>query len=368
MEEAKKSLAASTGAKAEAEGDLQATSKDLAADQEEKATMHGNCMEKAEEFEAEQKSRGEELKALATAKKVIIEATSFAQERAYSLVQVGSGEGSTSYQVVKMVRALAKKQQSAALDQLAAQLSSLVRSATRMGEDPFAKIKGLISDLIEKLEKESAEAADHKAYCDKELGENEAKEKDKQSEIEKLTTKIDEATATSAQLKEEVAGLEKALAELAASQKEMDKIREAEKALYEKTKPEVEKGLEGIKKALKVLKDYYAKDDKAHSSADGAGGGIIGLLEVCESDFTKGLTEMTAAEETAAAEYEAYVKEDEIANAQKSQDVKYKTKEAAGLDKAVSELSTDLSVVSEELAAVNSSLDKLHKMCDAKTE
>merc|ERR1719293_273930 len=98
---AKKSLAASTAAKAE------------------KATLHSNCMEKAEEFEAEQKSRGEELKALATAKKVIIEATSFAQERAYSLVQVGSGEGSTSYQVVKMVRALAKKQQSAALDQLA---------------------------------------------------------------------------------------------------------------------------------------------------------------------------------------------------------------------------------------------------------
>ena len=29
--------------------------------------------------------------------------------------------------------------------------------------------------------------------------------------------------------------------------------------------------------------------------------------KVCESDFTKGLTEMTAAEEQAAAEYEAYM-------------------------------------------------------------
>ena len=48
------------------------------------------------------------------------------------------------------------------------------------------------------------------------------------------------------------------------------------------------------KKALSVLKDYYAKGDKSHSAAEGAGSGIISLLEVCESDFTKGLTEMTA--------------------------------------------------------------------------
>jgi hypothetical protein len=36
-------------------------------------------------------------------------------------------------------------------------------------------------------------------------------------------------------------------------------------------------------------------------------------------------------QETAAAEYEAYVKEDEVANVQKAQDVKYKTKDAADL-------------------------------------
>merc|ERR1740127_332180 len=77
---------------------------------------------------------------------------------------------------------------------------------------------------------------------------------------------------------------------------------------------------------------------------------------------------MTAEEETAAAEYEAYAKEDEVANVQKAQDVKYKTKDAAGLGKAVSELSTDLSGVTDELAAVTSALDKLKEMCVAKAE
>merc|ERR1719440_538420 len=99
-------------------------------------------------------------------------------------------------------------------------------------------------------------------------------------------------------------------------------------------------GIKGAQKALAVLKDYYAKD-ASHGSSGGAGSGIIGMLEVAESDFTKGLTEMTATEETAAAQYEAYCKEDEIATLTKQKDVEYKTKEAAGLDKNVSELSTD---------------------------
>jgi len=154
---------------------------------------------------------------------------------------------------------------------------------------------------------------------------------------------------------------------MAKAKAEADKLRSEEKAAYEKNSAEMKTGIKGVQTALKVLNEYYATD-KSHDSADGAGGGIIGLLEVCESDFTKGLTEMTAQEETAAAEYEAYSKEDEIANVQKSQDVKYKNKEAAALDKAVSELQTDLSGVTDELAAVTSGLDKLKEMCVAVAE
>lgn len=60
---------------------------------------------------------------------------------------------------------------------------------------------------------------------------------------------------------------------------------------------EIEQGLKGIKMALKVLREYYAKGDKAHDADEGAGSGIIGLLEVVESDFTKGLSEMTSDED-----------------------------------------------------------------------
>merc|ERR1719442_213989 len=88
MGKAKKDLAASEEAKATAEGDLAVTSKDLAEDVSTLATLHQDCMKGAEDFESETKSRGEELKALATAKKIISDTTSGAADLSYSFIQV----------------------------------------------------------------------------------------------------------------------------------------------------------------------------------------------------------------------------------------------------------------------------------------
>ena len=71
----------------------------------------------------------------------------------------------------------------------------------------------------------------------------------------------------------------------------------------------MEQGLKGAKLALEILNDYYAKTDKFHGYSDGACSDIIGMLEVIESDFTKGITEVVAAEQTAAATSEKETKE-----------------------------------------------------------
>jgi len=374
MAKAKKDLASSGEKKATAEGDLSVTSKDLAEDIETLSTLHHDCMKGAEDFEAETKSRGEELKALATAKKVVVEATSGAADQTYSLLQVSSssklssGADLANFEAVRLVRDLARKTKSAALAQLATRMAQAMRQAHAGGNrDPFAKIKGLIKDMIEKLLKEGEADATEKAFCDKELAETEAKKADKEATIEKLTTQMDSMTAKSAKLKEAVAELEKELALLAKTQAEMDKVRAEEKAAYDTNSAEMKQGLEGIKMALKVLSDYYSKD-AAHGSAEGAGSGIIGMLEVVESDFSKGLAEMVATEESAVSEYEKLTKENEISKATKSQDVKYKVKEAKGLDKDTADAGTDKSSVSEELDAILTYYKGIQDRCIAKPE
>merc|ERR1740133_840698 len=329
-------------------------------------------MDAAEQFELATKSRGEELGALAQAKKVIQESTGGAAGQSYGLnqlsfMQVSSGADLAKTEAVRFVRDLARKSKSPALAQLASRMSSAVKLGASSGEsDVFAKVKGLINDMIATLESEAEEDATQKAYCDKEMSEATAKHDDLTASSDKLTTKIAQDKSASLKLKEQVAALQSELAGMASAKAEADKLRSTENAAFKKNSAEMQQGVTGVQTALKVLKDYYAKGSA--DAAEGAGSGIIGLLEVCESDFTKGLTEMTAEEETAAAEYKAYVKEDEIGNVKKTQDAKYKTKEAAGLDKNVADLSGDLASVSDELAAVNSGLDKLKEMCVAKPE
>merc|ERR1719390_467261 len=99
-----------------------------------------------------------------------------------------------------------------------------------------------------------------------------------------------------------------------ASQQEMDRLREEEHGIFVEAQAELSKGLKGIQTALKVLKDYYAAND---SSNEGSGGGIISLLEVCESDISKELAQITAAEENAQGEYDTETKENQIAKAAK---------------------------------------------------
>jgi len=247
-------------------------------------------------------------------------------------------------------------------------MASTVRFSSGSQADIFGKVKNLIRDMISKLESEAEADATKKAYCDKELAETKQKKEDKAAEIEKLSAKIDSSKSKSAKLKEEVATLQSELAALTREQAQMDKIRGEEKAAFEVNSAEMEKGLNGVKLALKVLNEYYAKSDKSHSSGEGASTGIIGLLEVCESDFSKGLAEMKAGEESATGAYELQTKENEIAKATKEQDVKYKTKESAGLDKAVSELSSDKDGVQTELDAVLDYSKKINEECIAKPE
>jgi len=365
MDKAKKGLAESQEKKAGATGDLAVTSADLAEDIATKGTLHQDCMTAAEEFELATKSRGEELGALATAKKVIVEATGGAAGQSYSFLQLSNRADLAKDEAVRFVRDLARKAKSASLAQLASRMNSAVKLGGADG-DVFAKVKGLIQDMVATLESEAEEDATQKAYCDKETGEATAKKDDLTAQNDKLSTKIAQDKAASAKLKEQVATLQSELAGMAKAKAEADSLRAEEKAAFDKNSAEMEMGIKGVQKALQVLKDYYAKGQEG--AATGAGSGIIGLLEVCESDFTKGLTEMTAEEQSAAADYEAYVKEDEIGNMKKSQDAKYKGKEAAGLDKNVADLSSDLATVTDELAAVVSGLDKLAEMCVAKAE
>jgi chromosome segregation ATPase len=221
--------------------------------------------------------------------------------------------------------------------------------------------------------------AQEKAYCDEEMSKTEAKKADLEGVVSKLTNKIEESSAKSAELKEEVATLQEELAALAKEQETMDKVRAESHAAFVEEKATLDKGLAGIRKALQILKDHFGAAASlvqtdgsqpaapaGHSSDSGAGGSIISILEVAESDMAKELVKVETQEADEASAYEETTEENKLTKASKSQDVKYKTQEAAGLDKSITELSNDRDTSNSELASVNGYYTKLQGRCVAK--
>ena len=256
-----------------------------------------------------------------------------------------------------------------------------MRYGSSGGDDPFVKVKGLINDMISKLEKEAAEAADEKQFCDEETGKTKAKKDDLDSIVEKLTTKINQDSSKSVELKNDVKELESELAALASEQAEMDQMRQKNHAEFVQAKKDLELGLGGVRKALGVLRKYYGGGasllqdtmeqqamPKGHSKSGGAGGSIINLLEVCESDFASNLAKEETEEATRAGAYEQNTQENKVTKTSSEQDIKYKTQEATGLDKAVAELSGDRDTTNTELSAVNEYWGQLKSRCIAEPE
>merc|ERR1712242_122439 len=127
-------------------------------------------------------ARKEELSVIAEATKMLQSTSSGAVSQTYSFLQVTSLAGLklqthsdlVGSEVVTAVKRLAKKQHSAALAQLASRIMTVLRFGSSNG-DPFAKVKGLIRDMIAKLESEASNEATEKAYCDEQLAKTEAK-------------------------------------------------------------------------------------------------------------------------------------------------------------------------------------------------
>merc|ERR1719377_352748 len=236
LEDGKADKAAASEAKAQAEGDLAMQQKVVAESQAFLGDLANDCQQKAADWEVSQKSRAEELDALTRARKIIAEKTGASTGRAYDLIEVKAGSRARNVhatEVVDKLSALGRSHEDTALTQLALRASA----AFQMGAgDVFGKVRGMITEMIDKLVAEAAEEADHKAWCDKETAETQEKIDDHTATVDKLTAKIDKAEAQIAQLTESVAALQKALAENAKLQAQMDTIRAEDKAAFKQAK------------------------------------------------------------------------------------------------------------------------------------
>merc|ERR1719478_321381 len=79
--------------------------------------------------------------------------------------------------------------------------------AAKAAADPFKKVIKMIKDMITKLVEEANEEAEHKGFCDQEMGENKATRDSKTEEAALLKATIEELTADISKLGNDISSL-----------------------------------------------------------------------------------------------------------------------------------------------------------------
>jgi hypothetical protein len=375
-DEKSESKAGKLQAKADAEGDLGDTTSTMEADKKYLSDTTATCEEKASAFESRQQLRAEEIEAIEKAIEIVSSGavSGSADKHLPAMVQ----KGSSLAQLRTEARSPTQTRVAEYLREQAKHLNSRVLSAlaVRVDSDPFAKVKKMIKDLLVRLMEEANEEAEHKGWCDTELSTNEQTRKEKTEAVETLHAEIDELEASIAKLGEQLTELSAALADLDKNMAEATELRQAEKAKNTETISDAGEAQTAVAQALTVLKEFYAKAaeatsfvqapevfDEPYKGMGGESGGVVGMLEVIESDFARLESDTKAGEATAQTEYDEFMTDSKVDKSSKTKDSEHKESKKQNQEQALTTKKEDLEGTQKELDAALAYFDKLKPSC-----
>merc|ERR1712238_454688 len=158
------------------------------------------------------------------------------------------------------------------------------------------------------------------------------------------------------------------------------KLRQEEKAENTQTVADAQEAQVAVAQALTVLREFYAKAgdatalvqqqpespeifDSAYKGMQSENGGVIGMLEVIESDFARLEAETKASEASQQKEYDEFMTASKIDRAAKSTDIEHKTAKKQDEEQALNTKKNDLEGTQKELDAALAYFDKLKPSC-----
>jgi outer membrane murein-binding lipoprotein Lpp len=370
---------------AEAKGTLEQVSAEKAEDEKYLSDLESQCRLKAEAFANRQQMREEEIAAIAQAIEIIESKVSgLADKHLPALAQKKVALSLRRSAVHSPLQARAAK----LLQERGSKLGSkeLVLLATKVSADPFAKVIDMIKGLIAKLQEEAAAEADHKAWCDGELKENKLTREAKTEEVNQLTAKVDELNAQVAKLTEGIQAHEKAMGEIDAAMSEATTVRQKEKAKNEETIADCEAAIAAVESALQILREFYKKagggnalvqqtpaDDApasfsndAYTGQQGSKRGVVDMIEVIHSDFSRLLSDTTSDEQESAREFDTFMEESAKDRELKRLDQLRMSRERTAINGPYGSLGSaekDLKATQGELDAALDYYDKLKPDC-----
>jgi uncharacterized coiled-coil DUF342 family protein len=376
--------------KAESEGDLGDTTHLRDTEQKSLDDLTTQCNTKSNDFEERQKLRAGEIEAIGKALEILggdkVKGSSDKHFGGAALMQEPSQQNDDMVSLAQLrttMNSRAVGMVNTFLEQRATRYNSQILGmvAQSVRESPFTKVKKMIKDLIVKLMEEANEESDHKGWCDSELSTNKQTRDTKTDEADALKAEVEQLTADIAKLTSEVADLMSEVADIDSSIAKATEDRDSEKSKNAQTLTDSKNAQQAVAQALAVLKDFYAKasEDSSLVQEDAdtespasfsqvsspvqSSGGVIGMLEVVESDFARLESDTAAAESESQRAFDSFMADSQKDKAVKTTDGKHKASSKQAKESALASAKKDLRGTSEELEAAMTYYEKLKPSC-----
>merc|ERR1719343_40325 len=265
----------------------------------------------------------------------------------------------------------------------------LTALASKIAEDPFAKVKQLIQELIERLLQEAANEANQKGWCNKALADAEQKRDFAAEEIARLNSEMENLESDRDTLREELQVLADDIQELETARDNATTERSAEKAQNGATVDEAQQGLSALDMCINLLDKFYKTIKKetveatepthfealegapdagfdnaeAYTGSQSEAGGILGMLDVMKSDFVRTVAETEKAEAQAEQDHLEFMTESGKALAQKEEAESQKTEQRSDVLSKYQESDGVFGSENDKLKGALSELQDLKPTC-----
>jgi len=404
----------------EGKNDLEDTIESLSEDEQFQVNLRKSCATKEQEVKERNKTRAEELQAIAETIKVLNDDDALdlfkktLPSPGKSFLQQETSLKEVKEKAINIINSLKQTYKSPQLD--------FISLALKGKKVDFTKVVKMVDDLVEVLGEEQKEDDAHKEYCNKEFDTADDNKGAHKRRIESLTHDIEEASTASKNLAGEIKVLQDGIAALDKSVAEATETRKSEHEEYVKTSRENQTAVELIAFAKNRLNKFYnpklykapppqelSEEERVYSNyggemaptaapggiagtgigafvqlhshsvaapppppetfgayakKSGESGGVLALMDMLSNDLKKDMQQAEFEEKDSQKEYEELMVDSQKKRGADSKLITTKSAAKAEADSMVQTANENLTSANQELYLTNQYIADLHKSCD----